>query len=429
MDVKLPKLGEGAESGVVVSILVKEGESVTEGQTLLELENEKAVAPIPASAAGVVSRIHVKEGDRISVGATLVTLGEKTASAESPGAAAPAEPASRPAEPARASAGSDQAVAVLEAVPAKSDAPIAAPPGIRRLARDLGIDLARVRGTERGGRIGMEDLRNYVQLVQRLAFQRPEGATTQKAAQKAAPAEPIDFAKWGPVRHQPFTPLRQTIARRMSESWHATPRVTQFDEADITRLNELRKSHAPAYEKAGARLTLTPLIFKALAGTLKKHPVLNSSLDEAAGHLVLKDYIHIGLAVDTEAGLMVPVIRDVDQKSVLDLSREIEALAAKARERKVAREELRGGTFTVSNQGGIGGGPFTPIVNLPEVAILGLGRGALKPAVWEGQIAPRLLLPLALSYDHRVIDGAVAARFIVDLVQALQAFPEEAVRL
>jgi len=316
-------------------------------------------------------------------------------------------------------------VAVLEAVPTKSDAPIAAPPGIRRLARDLGIDLARVRGTERGGRIGMEDLRNYVQLVQRLAFQRREGV----AAHKAAPAEAIDFSKWGPVRRQPFTPLRQTISRRMSESWHATPRVTQFDEADITQLNDLRKSHAPAYEKAGARLTLTPLIFKALAGTLRKHAVLNSSLDEAAGQLVLKDYIHIGLAVDTEAGLMVPVIRDVDQKSVLDLSREIEALAAKARERKVTLEELRGGTFTVSNQGGIGGGAFTPMVNLPEVAILGLGRGALKPAVWEGQIAPRLLLPLALSYDHRVIDGAVAARFIVDLVQALQAFPEDTVRL
>ena len=427
MDIKLPKLGEGAESGVVVSILVKEGDSVTEGQTLLELENEKAVAPIPASAAGVVSRIHVKEGDKISVGATLVTLGGKADTTQPTGAAESTATGSKTAEPMPAPAppGSDQAVAVLEEVPAKSEAPIAAPPAIRRLARDLGIELGRVRGTERGGRIGMEDLRNYIQLVQRLAFQRRETAT----ARQPGLVEPVDFAKWGPVRHQPFSPLRQTIARRMSESWRLTPRVTQFDEADITQLNELRKRYAPAYEKAGTRLTLTPLLLKAVADTLQQHPVMNSSLDESAGQLVLKDYFHIGLAVDTEAGLMVPVIRNVDQKPVLDLCQEVEALAAKARERKITLEELKGGTFTVSNQGGIGGGHFTPIVNQPEVAILGLGRGALKPVVEDGQIVPRLVLPLALSYDHRVIDGGVAARFIVDLVRSLQTFPEGAVRL
>lgn len=430
MDVKLPKLGEGAESGVVVSILVKEGDDVAEGQTLLELENEKAVAPIPSSAGGVVSRIHVKEGDRISVGATLVTLGGAGAGPQPEPADEPTESALPTREPRKAPpvpSGDDKAVAVIEEVPAKSDAPIAAPPAIRRLARDLGIDLARVRGTERGGRIGKEDLRNYILLVQRLAFQRREPAAGQKPG--VATAEPIDFSKWGPVRREPLTPLRQTIARRMSESWHLTPRVTQFDEADITRLNDLRKSHAPAYAQAGTRLTLTPLIFKAVAATLRKHPVMNSSLDEAAGQLIFKEYVHIGLAVDTEAGLMVPVIRDVDQKPMLELCREVEALAAKARERKISIEELKGGTFTVSNQGGIGGGPFTPIVNQPEVAILGLGRGALKPVVWEGEIKPRLLLPLGLSYDHRVIDGAAAARFVVDLVQALQDYSEETVRL
>jgi len=427
MDIKLPKLGEGAESGVVVSILVKEGESVTEGQTLLELENEKAVAPIPSSAAGVVSRIHVKEGDQVSVGATLVTLGDQAESSKPTASAKPTAAGSKTAEPTPATPApsSDQAVAVLEEVPTKSEAPIAAPPAIRRLARDLGIDLARVRGSERGGRIGMEDLRNYVQLVQRLAFQRRETPATRKPGL----AEPIDFAKWGPVRRQPLSPLRQTIARRMSESWHRTPRVTQFDEADITGLNELRKRHAPAYDQAGTRLTLTPLLLKAVVGTLQQHPVVNSSLDETAGQLVLKDYFHIGLAVDTEAGLMVPVIRNVDQKPLLELCREVEALAAKARERKLSLEELKGGTFTVSNQGGIGGGHFTPIINQPEVAILGLGRGALKPVVQDGEITPRLLLPLALSYDHRVIDGGVAARFMVDLVQALQTFPEDTVGL
>jgi pyruvate dehydrogenase E2 component (dihydrolipoamide acetyltransferase) len=215
----------------------------------------------------------------------------------------------------------------------------------------------------------------------------------------------------------------------MWENWNAIPHVTQFDEADFTRLNELRKKHASAYEAKGAKLTLTPLVLKAVAETLKKHPMFNSSLDEAANEIVLKEYIHIGIAVDTDAGLIVPVLRDVDKKSILDLAKELEVLAQKARDRKVSGDELKGGTFTISNQGAIGGAHFTPIVNKPEVAILGLGRGALKPVVRDGKVEARLMTPLGLSYDHRVIDGGSAARFIVDLVAALQDFKEETVKL
>jgi len=242
-------------------------------------------------------------------------------------------------------------------------------------------------------------------------------------------AEQIDFSQWGPVTKKPVTPLRQVIARRMVESWTTIPHVTQFDEADFAQLNALRKKFAPAYEAKGAKLTLTPFVLQALVVTLKKHPIFNSSLDEAASEIVFKEYFHIGIAVDTEQGLIVPVIRDVDKKSMLELVKELEQLAQKARERKVTAEELKGGTFTISNQGAIGGAHFTPIVNRPQVAILGLGRGAMKPVVRDGKVEARLMTPLALSYDHRVIDGGEAARFIVDLVRAIEEFKEEVVKL
>jgi pyruvate dehydrogenase E2 component (dihydrolipoamide acetyltransferase) len=307
--------------------------------------------------------------------------------------------------------------------------PPAAAPSIRKLARDLGIDLTKVRGTARGGRIILEDVRAYIHRLQRLAAE-PRTVTAAAAPTPAVrpPAEQIDFSKWGPVTRKPLSPLRQVIARRMLENWNAVPHVTQFDEVDITALNELRKKFAPAYEKKGARLTLTGFFLKAVVATLKKHPVFNSSLDEVTQELVSKDYYHIGIAVDTEAGLIVPVIRDVDKKSILELSKELEELAKKSRDRKVAAEELKGGTFTISNQGGIGGAHFTPIVNKPEVAILGLGRGTLKPVVRNNKIEPRLMMPIGLSYDHRVIDGGAAARFTVDLIEAFENFSEEEVK-
>lgn len=430
MDIKLPPLGEGADSGTVVNVFVKAGDTITKGQAILELENEKAIASIPADQSGTVTQVYVKAGDKISVGQRLLALAGGGATAPAP---APTPVATAPVPAVAANVSSRTSPLSRAGLPAPeaeeefiSSVEPAAAPTIRRLAQELGIDLRRVRGSEPGGRIVMTDLREYIQNQVRRAAE-PKAAATAPGAAPAA--EPVDFSRWGPVTRQSLSPLRQVIARRMAESWLAVPRVTQFDEADITALNDLRKKFSPAYEKNGARLTLTPLLLKALVEVLKRHPLLNSSLDEAREELVLKHYYHIGLAVDTDAGLIVPVVRDVDHKSLLQLALEVEALAQKARDRKVSKEELRGGTFTVSNQGGIGGGAFTPIVNQPEVAILGLGRGALKPMVRDGQIQPRLMLPLALSYNHRVIDGAVAARFVVDLVKALENFAEADIKL
>ena len=424
MDVKLPKLGEGADSGVVVNLFVKEGDTVAKNQAILELENEKAVASIPSTGAGVVAKIYVKPGDRIGIGQRILTLTES-------GQAAPASPAPVEKKVTQASRlpapVEEEDEAENEEEPASTVVPVAAP-SVRKMARELGIDLRKIRGSEAGGRVVLADVKNY---IQRLIASAAKGKTTGGSAHGVTrpTAESIDFSKWGPVSKKPLSPLRQVIARRMGESWNAVPRVTQFDEADFTRLNELRKKFAAKYEKKGARLTLTPLVLKAVAETLKKHPLFNSSLDEAANEIVLKDYYHIGIAVDTEQGLIVPVIRDVDKKSILDLAKELEQVAAKARDRKISAEELKGGTFTISNQGAIGGAHFTPIVNTPEVAILGLGRGALKPVVRDGKVVIRMMTPLGLSYDHRVIDGGEAARFIVDLVAALQDFKEAAVKI
>ena len=403
MDIRLPNLGEGADSGVVVNILVKAGDPVQLDQPILELETDKAVGSIPASAAGTVQQIRVKIGDKISAGTVLLTLTE-SASAPPPAAAPPSQ---RPAV---------TAPVKLAPPPSNTGIPPAASPTVRKMAAQLGIDLTVVPGSGHGGRIAVEDLRAYIQNLQ-----------SGNAAVKA-PAS-IDFAKFGPVSKQPVTQLRKTIARRMSASWAAVPRVTQFDEADITGLNELRKKFAPAYEKHGTKLTLTVFAIQAVVQTLKKHPLFNASLDEATSEIVLKKYFHIGIAVDTEPGLLVPVIRNADQKSMLQLAKELEELAGKTRDRKLTSDQMQGGSFTISNQGGIGSGAFTPIVNVPEVAILGLGRGALKPAVVAGKIEPRLLLPVAVSYDHRVIDGGSAARFVVELVAAFQNFDAKEVQI
>lgn len=425
MDLKLPHLGEGADSGTVVNLFVKEGDQINRDQPILELENEKAVATIPSTAAGTVTKIFVKPGEKLSVGQRILALNEASgaatakaapAGAPKPKVAAP-EPEPQP-QPGEAQSGEAPAEA-------KPGAPVAAAPSIRKLARDLGIDLTKVRGSARGGRIVLEDVRAYIQRLQRLAA---EPKTAAQGGPKPS-AEPLDFSKWGSVLKKPLSPLRQVIARRMLENWQGVPHVTQFDEADITTLNSLRKKYAPAYEKQGTRLTLTSFAIKAVVEILKRHAIFNSSLDEATQEIVLKEYYHIGVAVDTDAGLIVPVIRDADKKSMLEISKELEELARKARERKVSAEELKGGTFTISNQGGIGGAHFTPIVNKPEVAILGLGRGALKAAVRENKIEPRLIMPLGLSYDHRVIDGGLAARFIVDLVRGFENFAEDEVRI
>jgi pyruvate dehydrogenase E2 component (dihydrolipoamide acetyltransferase) len=430
MDVKLPHLGEGADSGTVVNLFVKEGDQVAKDQPILELENEKAVATIPSTGAGTVTKVFVKAGDKISVGAKLVSLSGDAAAA--PVGAKPAAEAPKPKAKAAAPGPEtepeheeEQPTAESSEAVEKSNAEIAASPAIRKLARDLGIDLARVRGSARGGRVTIEDVRAYIQRLQKLAAQpKANGGASAKPA-----AESVDFSKWGSVTKKPLSPLRQVIARRMTENWNAIPHVTQFDDADITNLLAVRKKYVEAYEKKGARLTVTTFILKAVAETLKKHPYLNSSLDEVTQEIVLKEYVHLGIAVDTEAGLIVPVLRDADKKDLLQLSKDLEELATKARERKIVAEDIKGGSFTISNQGGIGGGHFTPIVNKPEVAILGLGKGAAKAVVREGKIEARTMLPLGLSYDHRVIDGGVAARFIVDLVKAIENFDEKLVKI
>jgi len=429
MDVKLPHLGEGADSGTVVNLFVKEGDQIAKDQPILELENEKAVATIPSTAAGKISKVFVKTGDKISVGQKILSVsGDGAAPAASkPAAETPRAKAKAPAPEPEAEPEQEEAPSAEESESIeKSNVEVAASPGIRKLAKDLGIDLARVRGSARGGRVTMEDVRAYIQRLQRLASQPKAAAGVPPA--KPAP-EQVDFSKWGSVTKKPLSPLRQVIARRMTENWNAIPHVTQFDDADITGLLALRKKYVDAYEKKGARLTVTSFVLKAVADTLKKHPVFNSSLDEVAQEIVFKDYVHIGIAVDTEAGLIVPVLRDADKKDLVQLSRDLEELATKARERKVSGEELKGGSFTISNQGGIGGAHFTPIVNKPEVAILGLGKGANKAVVRDGKIEPRTMLPLGLSYDHRVIDGGAAARFIVDLVKVIENFDEKVVKI
>lgn len=430
MDVKLPKLGEGADSGVIVGIFVKEGDTVAKDQAILELENEKAVASIPSTAAGVVEKVHVKPGDRVSAGQKILTLAGGAgapASAPAPAAAVAApKPAAKKTAPKPAAAAEEAAEEPVAEVADEivNENPVASP-SIRKMARELGIDLRKIAGSESGGRIVAGDVRNYIQRLIR--------AAARPAAAEAAPAMPapvqIDFSQWGPILKKPVSQLRRVIARRMSESWSSVVRVTQFDDIDFTRVGELRKKFAPEYEKKGVKLTLTPFVLKAVAATLKQHSIFNSSLDEVAGEIILKEYIHLGIAVDTEQGLLVPVIRDVDKKSMLDLAKELEQVAAKARDRKISAEEMKGGTFTISNQGAIGGAHFTPVVNLPEVAILGLGRGAMKPVVRDGKIEARLLTPVALSYDHRVIDGGSAARFTVDVVKAFENFDESAVKL
>ncbi len=429
MDVKLPKLGEGSDSGVVVGIFVNVGDTVAKDQAILELENEKAVASIPSSAAGVVEKIHVKAGDKVSIGQRLITL----AGGAAPAAAAPApKPAAKKA--AAQSAPAPEPEAVVEAAGDESaeeaPQPVAAPvasPSLRRMARELGIDLTKVHGSEAGGRITTSDVRAYLAKLAKAAA-KPAPAPAGVASAKPAAVQ-VDFSQWGPILKKPVTQLRKVIARRMSESWNSVARVTQFDDIDFTKLGELRKKYAPAYEAKGVKLTLTPFVLKAVAETLKKHPIFNSSLAEVASEIILKEYVHLGIAVDTDQGLMVPVLRDVDKKSMIDLAKELEQLAAKARDRKITADEMKGGTFTISNQGAIGGAHFTPIINLPEVAILGLGRGALKAVVRDGQIVARLMTPVALSYDHRVIDGGSAARFTVDLVKAFENFDEAMARV
>ncbi len=427
MDVRLPKIGDSADSGTVVSILVRPGDTITAGQTVIELEQEKAVAPIPASAGGKVLEIKVKEGDKISVGTVILTLEGASASPGAPPPAAKSPTAARVAPARPVVTDIDDAEDdddATESDEADGGAPAVASPYVRKVARDLGIKLSRVRGSASGGRVVLEDLARYIARLERGVARAGRHAEEPKGL--VFPLVNQDFSLFGPVTSEPLSALRKVISARMVENKITLPHVTQFDEADMTRIEELRKKFKAAYEAAGVKLSPTPFLIKALVQTLKRHPKFNASVNEVAETLVLKGYYHIGIAVDTEAGLLVPVLRDADKKSLLELSRDLAALAEKARERKVSADDMKGGSFTISNQGAIGGGHFTPVINKPETAILGLGRTRLKPVVTAaGKIEARPLLPITISYDHRVIDGGGAARFTVDLIKAIEEFPEQ----
>ncbi len=414
MDIRLPSLGEGVGSATVVAVSVSVGDRVERDQQILEIETEKAVAPVPAPGAGVVSKIHVKPGDKVSVGAVLVTLAgdpRVLLSQDSRGGAA---------EPARSVSPVARTDVYVYSSP--SGTPPPAGPAARRLAQDLGVDLTRVRGTAAGGRITTDDIKTYVRTRLTSAAQSPGVPATARSAPS------IDFSKWGPVTRKPLTAIRRTIAEKMLESWQTIPHVTQCDEADITDLLAMKKKYDARFEKNGAKLTVTVFVVKAVVEALKRFPIVNASLDAAAGELVLKQYYHVGVAVDTEAGLMVPVLKNADKKNLLEIARELGSLAERARTRKVTLEELSGGTFSISNLGGIAGTTFTPIIRAPEVAILGVGRGFTRLAWRDSRPEPRVLLPLSLSYDHRVVDGADGARFIAEVSKVLLSFDEASLK-
>ncbi len=415
MEFRLPELGEGIESGTVVEVAVKVGDVVRKDQEIFTLETEKASVPVPSPVDGKIVDLRIKAGDKISVGSVIAVI-ESAAFTKAPSAPEPKKtpvPAPPPAKAPEAPQPVPQRPAVESiktqgnGAPARSLVP--AGPATRRLARELGVSLQDIPGSARGGRVTLDDVKSFVR--KRIAQPAP---TT--GAPFAIPPLP-DFSKYGPIEKKPLSNLRKKIAENLTVAWHVAPAVTQFDQADITDLEAGRKRIVEAQPKEAPKITMTILAVKAAVAALKEFPHFNASLDMNAGTLIVKQYFHIGIAVDTERGLVVPVVRDADKKSVRDLAKEVTELAQKARANKLAIEDIRGGTFTITNLGGIGGTAFSPIINYPEVAILGMARSSLQPVVRDGKVEPRLLLPLCLTYDHRVIDGADGARFTTRLVQ------------
>lgn len=426
---KLPTLGEGIDAATVVNVLVKAGDAVAPGQSVVAVETDKAAVDVPAETAGTVAEVKVKPGDKVPVGAVLLIL-------QSSGGRKPPENAQKPkpvtttkqAAPADSLRGltppAPQAPSVARSVsstngPAKSDKLVPGGPATRRLARELGVTLTDIKPSGRGGRVTLDDVKAYAR--GRIAEAKTGGGSSVAPGKTVADSyahPPLpDFAKYGPVEKKPVSNIRQTIAKNLTVAWRTMPMVTQHDLADITDLEAGRKRIVEGLPKGAAKITMTVLAVKAVVAALKEFPTFNSSLDLNAGELHVKKYYHVGIAVDTERGLVVPVIRDADKKSIRDLAAEIAALAEKARTGKLAIDEMRGGTFTITNLGGIGGTSFTPIVNYPEVAILGMSRSAMQAVVRDGQVVPRLMLPLSLTYDHRVVDGADGARFTSRLAQ------------
>jgi pyruvate dehydrogenase E2 component (dihydrolipoamide acetyltransferase) len=419
----LPALGEGIEGGTVVSVKVKPGDTITSGQDLIEVETDKASMPVPSDVAGKVEEVKVKPGDKVSVGAVLAVLTTTggTVEAKMPAGGASRGPgdvtaATSPPPPAK-NQGVDAPRSPASAHTANGKKDLTpAGPATRRLARELGVTLMEVKPSGRGGRVTLDDVKGFVRTERQQV--KAGGGSFSGSVVNAFTLPPLpDFSKFGEVEKKPVAKIRETIAKNLTIAWRTMPMVTQNDLADITDLEAGRKRIVETLPKGAPKITWTVLAVKACVAALKEFPNFNSSYDMNAGELILKKYFHIGIAVDTERGLVVPVIKDADKKSVRDIATEVQTLAEKARAGKLAIDEMRGGTFTITNLGGIGGTSFTPIVNYPEVAILGMCRSALQPAVKDGQIVPRLMLPLSLTYDHRVIDGADGARFTTRLVQ------------
>ena len=422
IEFKLPELGENITKATAVGVLVAVGDQVQQGQAILELETDKAVLEVPSDVAGTVSAVHVKPGQEVKIGQLLLTLeasdaqpaakAAEPAKPEKPAAKAepakPTAPAAEPPKPAPATPPPapppPAAEAAEPAEPAASaDGPVAAAPSVRRFARELGVEIGQIEGSGPAGRVTIDDVKSHVR----------HGVHTPTAA-------PLpDFAKWGEVEREKMSAVRRATARAMAQSW-SIPIVTQFDKADITELEQLRKQYGSRVEAAGGKLTPTAIILKVIGAALRRFPKFNASIDMASEEVVYKRYVNVGVAVDTDRGLLVPVLRNVDQKNVTALSIELNEIAQKARDRKLSLDDMQGGCFTISNLGGIGGTGFTPLINAPEVAILGVSRGSTEAVFVDGQFQPRLMMPLSLTYDHRLIDGADAARFLRWVCEALE---------
>lgn len=426
LPIEIPALGEGVEGGTVVSIAVSEGDEVKEGQTLFELETGKATVEVPAPAAGTLASLTVSEGDDLKVGDSVGTLTTTAGTSGSGSKAAKKSsekksPAKSQTKPAPASKKSESSPAPADSAPLQAAAerpehsPIPASPSVRKFAREIGVDINQVPGNGPRGRIQMEDVKAWSKQLHR---QGPAPAAAAAAPAKKVPLP--DFSKFGGIETEKMSAIRRMTVAHMDNCWSTIPHVTQFDEADVTDLEALRKSFQPKAEKAGTKLTMTAMLIKILGSALKAFPNFNASIDPEKEEIIFKKYVNVGCAVETPKGLVVPVIRGVDGKNMIEISKDLGDLAGQMREGKINPSVLQGGCITLSNLGGLSGKHFTPIVNGPEVAILGVGRAAMKP-VWEnGEFVPRLMMPLSLSYDHRLIDGADGTRFMRWIVEAIE---------
>jgi len=428
-EVRLPEISENVESGDVIKLMVAVGDVVDIDQPLVELETDKAVLEVPSPVKGRVKEILVKDGDTILIDQVILKLdtedigdapAEDTPTAETPQSTEKTEddapvvtaPPSKPPSTPQPEVPTSPPVAVetqAEPAPQRETAP--ASPSLRRLARELGVDIHNVRGSGPGGRILKDDLTSYARGV-------VSGASATKP--KTSASEVTENTKWGPVVREPMSKVRQITARSMSEAWTTIPHVTQYDKVDITEMEVIRKQYSKKIEAGGGKLTLTAILLKVAASALKVFPQFNASIDMKTQEVIYKRYYDVGVAVDTDRGLLVPVVRAVDKKNINELSRELNDLAERARNKKITPDEMDGGTFTISNLGGIGGTNFSPIVYPPQVAILGVARGRIEPVYHDDQFEPRLMLPITVSYDHRIIDGADGARFLRWIAQALE---------